>query len=242
MEKEMRVCGYLEYNGIITKIHSLRDVEKWLGNTRNGDVDLIQRIELMNSSRWDDPDRGIVKTDKEGVVYKYFEVSMDGEQDLCLVKGCKDWVRSCKPYDNTVYVCDSSFSRNPYLETIFLPDSIKVLGEYAFYNCLCLKEVRMPAGLKMINKGCFEGCESIEELRLPEGLMFIEDDAFAGCKGLKKIYLPGSIKRIGCDIFGDITTDDENAKNLEIVIPYGMEEKFRELLPEELHNSIIVEQ
>src|SRR5574344_17290 len=80
----------------------------------------------------------------------------------------------------TIGICSfASLSTIPALETITLPDDLKVIGEEAFGNC---------GNLNTIN--------------FPDGLTTIQNTAFALCTNLSgKVVIPGSTTNIGDDIF-----------------------------------------
>ena len=83
------------------------------------------------------------------------------------------------------------------LRRVFLPDSVKTIGAYAFRGCSALERVSLPAGLEEISLRMFHGCAALEQVTLPAGLKNIGDYAFYGCSELKKLYLPESVERIG---------------------------------------------
>ena len=52
----------------------------------------------------------------------------------------------------------------PSLRSVRLPDFLKRLGRYAFYNCDGLKRLAFPSAIRDIGAGAFNGCRKIEEL------------------------------------------------------------------------------
>ena len=83
------------------------------------------------------------------------------------------------------------------LRRVFLPDSVKTIGAYAFQGCSALERVSLPAGLEEISLRMFHGCSSLEQVTLPAGLKNIGDYGFYGCSELKKLHLPENVVRIG---------------------------------------------
>lgn len=49
------------------------------------------------------------------------------------------------------------------LESIYLPDTIEVIGDYAFYGCRKLNRICFTDSLKRIGSGAFMGCVSVRE-------------------------------------------------------------------------------
>ena len=93
---------------------------------------------------------------------------------------------------NTFGCCSS-------LQQISLPETISVIGEYAFRNCRLLQNIEMLT-VNEINKGAFIGCESLRKVIIPYGAESIGEDAFKGC-GLREVVLPESVCSIGENAF-----------------------------------------
>lgn len=77
--------------------------------------------------------------------------------------------------------------RRSGLESVQLPSTLKVLGQFTFYACKSLKNISLPQGLERIERNCFEG-GVIEELTLPSTLKEVERDAFQN-HHLKVVYV-----------------------------------------------------
>jgi len=81
---------------------------------------------------------------------------------------------------------------------ITLPESVKIIGMYAFYNCKRLVQISLPAGLTEIRQGAFGNNQSgiksaLKSISLPAGLKIIGKSAFTS-SGLTSITIPGSVK------------------------------------------------
>lgn len=99
------------------------------------------------------------------------------------------------------------------LEKVQLPESLEVIGAYAFEDCKKLEFIHVPEGLKKIGIAAFYQCESLKEVVIPKGVSVIEELAFAGCTGLRKITFSPGLKKIGVEAFTGCTSLKE------IVIP-----------------------
>lgn len=87
------------------------------------------------------------------------------------------------------------------LTYIYIPDSVTLIEESAFWSCECLEEISFPASLEVIGKSAFEYCDGLTTLVLPENLRELHDDAFYGCSSLKEVHLPQSLSEIGSYAF-----------------------------------------
>lgn len=87
-----------------------------------------------------------------------------------------------------------------------IPDEVSRIGDYAFFNCRELTELRFPAGLTEIGEAAFYFCTGLGRLDLPEGLTRIADYAFYGCEGVAEMNLPSTVTSIGGDAFSGCIT------------------------------------
>lgn len=128
------------------------------------------------------------------------------------------------------------------IETVVISEGATSIGEYAFFECIGLKNVTIPSTVKTINEGAFYKCsgltspqpeksddEIVDSITIPYGVTSIGDEVFAHCTGLKKVTIPGSVKSIGERAFSDchISTEeseDGTERGLEkVVIENGTE-------------------
>ena len=111
------------------------------------------------------------------------------------------------------------------LESLILPDSVKVIMSNAFSECIHLKDVSFGNGLRIIGDYAFSEC-GFTTLLLPESIYSIGDCAFAGNEKLQTIYIPSTIVNLGVDIF-------EKCNMLKIIYaPKNHIERIKELLPQ----------
>lgn len=89
-----------------------------------------------------------------------------------------------------------AFARNTSITTVYLPKSIKVIGDQAFAGCDHLAEIVFNSET--------------------EELDYIDDNAFSGCSALKKINLPKHINKLGDEAFNGCNIPTSNA-GFEIV-------------------------
>lgn len=66
-----------------------------------------------------------------------------------------------------------------YADSVSLPDTIKIIGERAFFFCSYLQSVTIPDGCERIGTHAFDSCEQLKEITIPQSVKFIGFDAFA---------------------------------------------------------------
>ncbi|MDY5861204.1 MAG: leucine-rich repeat domain-containing protein [Eubacteriales bacterium] len=87
------------------------------------------------------------------------------------------------------------------VESIYVPESVTVFGDYAFAQATLLKTVILPNNIKIITDKMFQGCKSLTEIVIPDGVTRIGESAFGGCEKLKSITIPSSLTEIGAGAF-----------------------------------------
>ena len=68
-----------------------------------------------------------------------------------------------------------------------IPNSVRSIGDYAFYGCSGMTELILPNSVRSIGDFAFYGCTGLTELILPNSVSSIGDIAFTYCSGLEKI-------------------------------------------------------
>lgn len=100
------------------------------------------------------------------------------------------------------------------VETINFPGSLRAIGEKAFCECYCLKEVVLPYAVRRIEPLTFGNCKKLQSVILPAQLNVIEEKAFEGCDKLTELHIPPMVESIGDEAF----TACNNIKDLYVYI------------------------
>ena len=120
--------------------------------------------------------------------------------------------------EGTKIIAARAFYKQEHLSVVYLPDSIEVIGEYAFAECDCLETVQrsiyafrggecevggnplpcsFPRSLKRIEREAFYGCDDLLVDSLPESLTFLGKSAFEGSsywgRTAESLSLPASL-------------------------------------------------
>lgn len=95
--------------------------------------------------------------------------------------------------------------RETYIESIHIPDSVKEIGDNAFYECINLITVTFgeTPQLQRIGKYAFHYCRSLTAIELPFTLTTIDKLAFNLCSNLTEIVIPINVIYIGMNAFGN---------------------------------------
>ncbi len=107
--------------------------------------------------------------------------------------------------NGTVCIARSAF-RDAKLDKINLPESVRAIGNLAFYSS-DIKSAEIPDSVEILGEGAFNGCENLENIKIGSGLQSIPASAFESA-GLEKVVIPENINSIGTKAFF-------NCKNLK---------------------------
>ena len=97
-----------------------------------------------------------------------------------------------------------------------IPNTVKEIGDYAFYNCYGLLKIEIPESVTKINGNAFSGCVEATEVNLPNSLEYIGSSAFSGCEKLRSLYIPTNVNTItnssfrGCNSLQSIVVAEDN--------------------------------
>lgn len=83
------------------------------------------------------------------------------------------------------------------LKRLYLPDTIREMGAYAFGGCAALEVIHLPEHLAVLPDHLFAGCISLKQIALPPHLSVIEGYAFYDCRSLEKLRIPETVQKIG---------------------------------------------
>ena len=86
------------------------------------------------------------------------------------------------------------------MTSLELPDTLREIGNSAFWDTPKLKKVRLPAGLEVMGEGAFDG-SGLREVRIPGGVKKIAQDSFFFCEHLKKVILEEGVEEIDSGAF-----------------------------------------
>ena len=88
-------------------------------------------------------------------------------------------------------------------QTTVIPNSVKSIGEAAFYGCSGLASVTIPDGVTSIDRYAFDSCSGLTSVTIGNSVKSIEDRAFEYCYSLTSVTIPNSVTSIGKMVFAD---------------------------------------
>lgn len=94
------------------------------------------------------------------------------------------------------------YDQREAITKVVVEDGITGIGDYAFYECVNLKEANIPEGLESIGHNAFGNCWNIASISVPDtedsvsenaavipaSVSFVGTDAFYGCGQIRDVY------------------------------------------------------
>ena len=78
-----------------------------------------------------------------------------------------------------------------------IPDTVNVIGSYAFSYCASLTSITIPNSVRSIWPWAFWYCTSLASITIPNRVTYLSEWAFAYCTNLTSITIPNSVLYIG---------------------------------------------
>ena len=143
---------------------------------------------------------GIGDCDDEFV---YISAEKDGKKVVAVAEDAFNGVSSMKYLyvsESVKNIGDYAFVACENLLTATLAGAGK-MGAYAFYECVSLYDVELSEGITRIEDYTFSGCFDLRKIDLPEKVDFVGVGAFSRCTAIKEISFPKSVKLISKHVF-----------------------------------------
>lgn len=102
--------------------------------------------------------------------------------------------------EGVIEIARNSMSHTEHLQRVVIPDSVKVVGESAFYYS-GISDVEFGSVVEEIDNFAFSVCYRLSSLELPDSLVSISRQAFASCWSLQKISFGSHLSEVSEDAF-----------------------------------------
>ena len=107
---------------------------------------------------------------------------------------------------NPLSYAENLYLNNELVTDLIIPDSVKSIGDEAFYGCGSLASVTIPDSVTSIGDYAFYDCHSLTSITIPDSVTSIGYWAFYNCKSLASITIPDSVTSIGDYAFYNCTS------------------------------------
>ena len=116
---------------------------------------------------------------------------------------------------------EPTFTHNPTLTGIAIPEGVTSIETYAVSGCSSLTSIKLPENLTTIGTDTFAQCYALTDIIIPGNVTLIKDEAFCGCFALTSVYCRSVIP----PVLGNYTF--ENTPNPTIYVPTASVEAYR---------------
>ncbi|MCC3865204.1 leucine-rich repeat domain-containing protein [Terrisporobacter petrolearius] len=113
-------------------------------------------------------------------------------------------------------IASEAFEGKSLLE-VYMPDTIKEVGKFAFASNMCMTEIKLSENLKAIPEGMLAFCGKLKELNVPSSVKSMGKNSL-DCVKLRKLIIPSSVEKISNKIFGK---NIEGSRSTTFVVEKG---------------------
>ena len=106
--------------------------------------------------------------------------------------------------------------------TVNIPDTIKIIDDMAFMDCVNLQTLNFGANVVEVRECAFQNCYNLSNVNLNDGLFRLGKAAFAATYDLKTIKLPDSISKIDSYCFTNSGLTSVNIPTSLIIVSPGV--------------------
>ena len=110
-----------------------------------------------------------------------------------------------KSIDDNLYTIDGNilirYAAGKTETKFSIPDSVTIIGEYAFRECGSLTSITIPNSVTSIGFSAFSKCKSLTSIVIPNSVTSIDWYTFADCSSLTSVTIPDSVTSIGVSAF-----------------------------------------
>ena len=119
---------------------------------------------------------------------------------------------------NPLYYAHNLYLNNELVTDLVIPDRVKSISNYAFYNCDSLTSVTIGKNVQSIGIWAFGCCHSLSSITISDSVTSVGRSAFSACPSLISATIGKSVKNIGHTAFGGCNKLVEviNKSNLKI--------------------------
>ena len=165
--------------------------------------DCVKLVQVINMS-----EKVVTLTNPDAEVIKrgeVFENTIETVGDFTYyIAGEKKYLLSYNCTETTVDLSGTgvtdiyqyAFYNSSVTEVIF-PETLRTIGNYAFYSCDDLKEIAFNDGLGSIRNYAFYGCENLKDIVLPSSVTSVGEYSFANCYRLNSVELNEGLLSLG---------------------------------------------
>lgn len=150
-----------------------------------GYTDIFETITISQSALIDDYFKICYTSTNNKVVEPYLSEAFDA---TIVSNTYENGVGTILFNDPISKVGDEAFCDCETLKSIVLPNSVDVIGGWAFFGCIYLQEVGISNRVKSIGDAAFSSCSVLKSITLPESLGHLGDSVFYGCSGMAAYY------------------------------------------------------
>lgn len=110
-------------------------------------------------------------------------------------------LKSVRIADSVKTIGEMAFFDKNYLTEVYLGSGITTIGQSAFGSCWALTDIVLPSSLTSLSVEAFGDCSMLKNIAIPEGITLIDNGTFRNCEKMTHVYIPASVTKINYGAF-----------------------------------------
>ena len=118
-----------------------------------------------------------------------------------IVRKTQDWHYEMNEKDEAVITSYNGSASDVNIPAEFNGYPVTAIGDFAFSNLSALNSVTIPETVRIIGKGAFIECKNLFEVIILDSVIYVEGYVFSECASLSSVNIPDGITRINSNTF-----------------------------------------
>ena len=86
--------------------------------------------------------------------------------------------------------------KNKDITSFTINPQTKIIGDFAFYDCVLLSSIEIPDNIISIGYNAFQNCVSLNSVTIGSGVKSIYGSAFFGCSNILELTIPRTVENV----------------------------------------------
>jgi len=106
----------------------------------------------------------------------------------------------------TVQIIERGALQGCAVSEVVIQDGVTTVNEFAFRDCVNLKQIAIPTSVMTLKEGAFFGCTGLQTVTVPGNVRTLGNSVFGSCDSLQRAELQNGVQSIGWYVFADCPT------------------------------------
>lgn len=119
-------------------------------------------------------------------------------------------------HDGVTEIGTNAFGNCSNLKSVFMPNSVNLLGNRVFYYCSKMTDITLSSGITTLTKSLFEECHALKTIVIPDSVTSVGEQTFIYCYQLENVTMSSNLEVV------DYLAFNETPKLKELNLPISI--------------------